>query len=289
MKVLQQNPSLSQQKLEKERLFVQSIKSFKVPIWFERSCKITEGKLYINRYIYYFSKDSLGQNASEKIIDISIRMGMPDTLLDSFQKILPDLSFIHFGFEERENTCGYKIYGEYVMERKAIQNIKEPFIGALGFKWDAFHPSKQVITKYECVPKQSLENIHERIADIFNKQVHQLLIEASMDIMKYALEKIALKNIIYLEASDGNGPRRSFDINVYDARLSIKDIIQPIRKIFHYFSIPDVIYEKVYNPKNTYSFGHISGGIDVDGKAFVSIYGGLEKQQANTTADGKKK
>ena len=31
-----------------------------------------------------------------------------------------------------------------------------------------------------------------------------------------------------------------------------------------------------YNPKNEYLLGHISGGVDRDGKAFITIYGGLD-------------
>lgn len=269
--------SLAEQKLGKERLLVQSVKSLKVPIWFERSCKITEKKLNINRFIYYFEKASLGQNAAEKILDICVRLGMPGSLLASFQQILPKLTYVHVGFEEGESTCGYKIYSEFPADRKAIPKLKEPFIGALGFKWDTFNPAKQVITKYICFPALSLENIHKRMADIFQSQVNSLLIEASKDILASALEKITLNEIIYLEVADGNNPRRSFDINVYDARLQMKHIGRPIRKIFQHFSIPDGIYENIYNPNNEYSFGHISGGVDKDGKAFITLYGGLEK------------
>ena len=285
MGTMQHALSLVERKQKKERLLVWSIKKLKVPIWFERSCKITEKKININRFIYYFSKASLGQNASSRILDICNRLGMPDSLLDSFQKILPDLSFIHFGFEEKESTCGYKIYGEYGVDRKSIPKMKEPFIGALGFKWDAFNPEKQVITKYTCLPALSLENIHERVTDVFQTQVNSLLVEASKDILNHALKNITLNEVIYLEVSDGNGPRRSFDINVYDAGLRMKHISQAIIKIFRRFSIPDSIYENIYNPNNDYSFGHISGGVDKDGKAFISLYGGLEKHEIPSVND----
>lgn len=285
MRTAQRSLSLAEQKLEKERLLVGSIKKLKVPIWFERSCKITEKKININRFICYFSKASLGQNASERVMDICVRLGMPDSLLASFQKILPRLSFIHFGFEEKERTCGYKIYGEYGVDRKSIPKMKEPFIGALGFKWDAFNPEKQVITKYTCLPALSLEKIHERVMDIFQTQVNSLLVEASKDVLNQALKNITLNEVIYLEVSDGNGPRRSFDINVYDAGLRMKHIGQAVIKIFKHFSIPDSIYENIYNPNNNYSFGHISGGVDKEGKAFISIYGGLEKHEGASVND----
>ena len=208
-----------------------------------------------------------------------------ERLLVSFEKILPDLSFVHFGYEERENTCGYKIYGEYGSNRKAIPQMKAPFLIGLGFKWDVFQPERQVTTKYLCVPGLTQASMQARIEDTFQTKENAMLIEASKDILKQSLEKIPLNDVIYLEVADGNGPRRSFDINVYDAGLRMKHIHQPIKKIFQHFSIPDSVYGSIYNPKNEYLFGHISGGVDRDGKAFVSIYGGLEKQEHKNTAN----
>ncbi|MBP7230882.1 MAG: hypothetical protein KBA28_03035 [Syntrophaceae bacterium] len=202
-----------------------------------------------------------------------------ERLLVSFEKILPDLSFVHFGYEERENTCGYKIYGEYGSNRKAISQMKDPFLIGLGFKWDVFQPERQVTTKYMCVPGLTQASMQARIEDTFQTQANAMLIDASKDILKQSLEKIPLNDVIYLEVADGNGPRRSFDINVYDAGLQMKHIHQPIRKIFQHFSIPDSIYDSIYNPKNEYLFGHISGGVDRNRKAFITIYGGLEKHQ----------
>jgi len=202
-----------------------------------------------------------------------------ERLLVSFEKILPDLSFVHFGYEERENTCGYKIYGEYGSNRKAIPQMKAPFLIGLGFKWDVFQPERQVTTKYLCVPGLTQASMQARIEDTFQTKENAMLIEASKDILKQSLEKIPLNDVIYLEVSDGDGPRRSFDINVYDAGIRMKHIGKPVRMIFQYFSIPESVYGNIYNPRNEYLLGHISGGVDRDGKAFITIYGGLEKHQ----------
>ncbi|MBP7230549.1 MAG: hypothetical protein KBA28_01355 [Syntrophaceae bacterium] len=208
-----------------------------------------------------------------------------ERLLVSFQKILPDLSFVHFGYEERENTCGYKIYGEYGSNRKAISQMKAPFLIGLGFKWDVFQPERQVTTKYLCVPGLSQASMHARIEDTFQTQANAMLIDASKDILRQSLEKIAINEVIYLVVSDGDGPRRSFDINVYDAGIRMQHIGKPVRMIFQHFSIPESVYGNIYNPRNEYLLGHISGGVDRDGKAFVSIYGGLEKQEHKNTAN----
>ncbi len=206
-------------------------------------------------------------------------------LLVSFQKILPDLSFIHFGYEERENTCSYKIYGEYGSNRKAIPLMKAPFLIGLGFKWDVFQPERQVTTKYLCVPGLTQASMQARMEDIFKTQVNVMLMEACSDILRQSLEKITMNDVIYLEVSDGDGPRRSFDINVYDAGIRMKHIGKPVRMIFQHFSIPESVYDNIYNPRNEYLLGHISGGVDRDGKAFITIYGGLEKQEHKNTAN----
>jgi hypothetical protein len=117
--------ALAEQKLNKERLLVGSIKSLRIPFWFDRSCKITEKKLQTNLFICYLKIHSLGQNSTEKILDICSRLDMPGYLFNSFQKIIPALSSVYFGFEEEDGTCSYEVYGEYAVDRKSLSKLTE--------------------------------------------------------------------------------------------------------------------------------------------------------------------
>ncbi len=269
--------SLSEQKLEKERLLVQSIKALNAPCWFERSCKIAEKKIFINRFIYIVKIASLGQKSSDKILNICKHLDMPHPLRNAFKGMLPNVSYVLFGYEEGQTSCGYKVYGEFNIDKKTIPTLKEPFLAAMGFKWDAMDNAKQVITHYTCFPSLSIEAVHNRMGYIFTPQHHKMTLDISKDILACVLERITLDDIFYLEAADGNNPRRSFDINVYEAGLKMKDIDPAMKKLLQHFSIPFEIYNRLYNQGADMKLGHLSGGIDREGKEFATIYGGMEK------------
>ena len=76
--------------------------------------------------------------------------------------------------------------------------------------------------------------------------------------------------------TEENTPRRSFDINVYNAKLQLKEVYPLLQKIYQHYSIPARDFHALYNQFRTKIIGHLSGGIGRDGKDFLTVYYGLE-------------
>lgn len=125
---------------EKASLLFHLTKNLNVEIGIERSFKVFEKTILVNRFLLGFKKNTIREKPHERILDICEQMGMPGDLLEAFERYLPDTDYIHFGFEENESACVYKAYLEFYerieKEMTTRPNISDHFLMHLGFKWD---------------------------------------------------------------------------------------------------------------------------------------------------------
>jgi hypothetical protein len=233
-----------------------------------------------NRFLLGISKKEIGLKAYERIIDICERMGMPGDLLAAFKQRLDEANYVHFGFEENETTCLYKAYlefgGKIEEELKSSQNASKPFLLHLGFKWDAFNNTKQSITHYTWYPWLSAPDILARLSNILDPQRHRNSFEIAENIVKLASERILHRDILYLEVTEENNPRTSFDINIYRASLQVGELYPLLSRMGQYYSISPEKFHGLYDRVKDKTFGHLSGGIDREGKDFLTVYYGVE-------------
>src|SRR5262249_23448906 len=136
-----------------------------------RSFKIKENSLLHGRYLLTVPKDNFGENAHSVLENICVRLKMPADFLARILEALPSAGYVHFGVEQSNAACIYKIYLEFWSNWATELDIKrrsEPFLGGLGFKWDARNNAQHVLTEYTCYPLLPLERMLERIAAIYD-------------------------------------------------------------------------------------------------------------------------
>jgi hypothetical protein len=247
---------------------------------FERSIKMSEGSLLGNRFLLGLSKRTLGRSADERILDICSGLQMPRDLLDAFGARLADANYVHFGFEGSEGTWMYKVYLEF------WRNIEEglrsqpdhlgPFLLHLGFKWDANDPSRRATTRYVWHPWLAVEDILARASGLLDPARHRHTVEIVHGILRLASGRIPPRDILYLEVTEEGNPRLSFDINMYRANLQLAELYPLLLRIGRQYSLPFQRLQSFYEPIRHKTFGHISGGIDRDGKDFLTVYYGVE-------------
>jgi len=279
--IRQKPPDHSIEKLpEKAKALFQHIKNLDLELGYERSFKIFEKTLLTNRFLLGFSKKSIKRKTHEKILDICVRMDMPDTFQEDFSKRLSEANYIHFGFEEDENTSVYKAYLEFYekieKEIKGQPGKSDPFFLHLGFKWDAADNSKRVLTRYTWYPSLTVEHILQRTAKILDPQEYEFPFGITKGIVEIAARKIPHQDILYLEVTEEGNPRRSFDINAYRANLQLADLYPLLSKICQHYSIPLEGFHNFYDRVKTKAFGHLSGGISRSGVDFLTVYYGVE-------------
>lgn len=283
---LDQTPSVRQpfsetgRAAEKAGLIFHLMKNLNVEIGFERSFKIFEKNLLGNRFLLGISKNSIEQKPHERILDICERMDMPESLLETFRENLSDANYVHFGFEENERSCVYKAYLEFYdkieKEIKNRPNKSGPFLLHLGFKWDALDNTKRALARYTWYPLLSAEDILIRLSNILDSHQYGKPLEIAKGIVGIASRRIPHYDILYLEVTEDNNPRRSFDINMYRAKLQLKELNPLLLKMWQHYSIPSDEFHKLYDRFKTKTFGHLSGGIDRAGRDFLTVYYGVE-------------
>jgi len=263
---------------EKSGLPLQLVKNLNVQYGFERSFKIFEKTLLANRFLLGFKKDSIIQNPHEKILDICRQMDMPENFLKAFQENLPEANIVLFGFEENEKTCVYKAYLEF---GKKYGNIikenpyrAEPFIMHQGFKWDTSDNTKRAVARYTCFPAFSVENMLERLLNVFYSKKDKSPFDIAENIVTLGLSRADKYEFLYFEAEEENNPRRSFDINMYRANLRLKELYPLLLEMCRHYSIPPDNFHSLYEPVKSQIFGHLSGGVEREGRDFLTVYFG---------------
>ena len=265
---------------EKAGLLFQLVKNLNLEVGYERSFKVSEKTLLENRFLLGFNKSSIKQDPHGRILQICESMEMPDSFMEDFSEKLSEANYVHFGFEENERTCIYKVYLEFYdkiqEEIKNQPNESEDFLLHLGFKWDVSDNTKHALTRYTWYRSLAVEDILLRLANILDPQKYRNPLEIATGILSTASSRIPHHDILYLEVSEENNPRRSFDINMYRAALELRELHPLLSKMCQHYSISSETFHALYDQVKTKIFGHLSGGIDREGKDFLTVYYGVE-------------
>ncbi len=265
---------------EKAASLFRLVKELGVEIGLEHSFKILEKTLLDNRFLLGVSKKEIENNAQERIIHICKRLDMPQPLLETFRQCLVDANYVHFGFEESETTCLYKIYVEFWEsireEIRLSKNPSRPFLLHLGFKWDAFDNDRKAVTRYTWHPWLSAADILDRLGDILDPGTHGHALEIAGGIVNIAAARIPHQDILYLEVAEEDNPRRSFDINVYRAGLQVGELYPLLSRLGQHYDVSHAKFHHLYDSVKTKRFGHLSGGVSREGNDFCTVYYGAE-------------
>jgi tryptophan halogenase len=260
---------------ERSNFLLQLLKDVKIH-GSERSFKVLDGLLLRNRFLLGVSKRSIGQTPDDTIVGICQRMGMPQVLSRRFKQKLPDVNFVLFGFEENEKTCVYKVYLEFYDKFpehvKGRSNAHDPFLMHLGFKWDAFDNARSAEARYTWYPMLSVRNILPRMSGVYEDSRYRPSGEIAEKIFKIASTRMTRKDILYLEVAEENNSRRSYDINLYEANLRLRDLGSIVPEVCRSYSISPEEFGRFYEGVADERLGHLAGGIDREGRDFLTIY-----------------
>ncbi len=260
------------------------VEKFNLKCGYEKSFKLLDQQLLPNRYILGISTADLDQ---EKLEVICREMNMPGNFLREFQDNLAEANLIMLGFEENRENCIFKIYFEFW--DKFLEDMRQrtdktvPGILGLGLKWDALDNTKAAITKYDYYPQLTAERILERLSDLYHSHEDKTSIEIARKIIHLAASRADPTSFRYLEAGEENSPRKSFDINFYSANLRIRDLSPMLSELGRHYSSPIQEFSRLYSRVNTEIFGHLAGGINREGKDFLSVYYEVGEKSGNET------
>jgi hypothetical protein len=237
-------------------------------------------KMLGNRFLITIDKNDIETNAHERILSICRMLKMPEDFLEVFRQNFSQANPIDFGFEADEETCIYKAYLDFLPKWKTAGEAggekPKTYLMFLGFKWDAFDNAKKALTRYTWHPSLSFEGIEERLSGIFQKAQRVGSFELVQEFLRVISARTNHENVYYLDVTEGNSRRRSFDINAYSANLDLQEMYPLLMKIREHYSISELEFHELYEQVKVKRFGHLSGGVDRKGNDFLTIYFGLE-------------
>jgi hypothetical protein len=263
---------------EKSGLCLRLLDRLHIKPAFERSFKVKEKTLLENRFLLGFEKELIKPSPNEKILDICEQIGMPSDLMATFLENLPEASIVGFGFGENETTCIVRAYLEFgIRYYRAMQNKPlnpDPYLSHLGCKWDVSDSTKSVVTKYTCYPAYTTEDMLERLSSGLYKDKDSSPYEIVKGILELASSKVGNDKFLFLGVTEEGNPRNSFDINLYGAKLRIKEVRPFLLEMCRHYSISEAQFNELYGPIRTHILGHIAGATDRYGRDFLTIYFG---------------
>ena len=273
---------------ERARLLLGLVGKLEAVYGLERSFKVTKKTLLANRFLVTMSKEEIRTQAREQLLDICSRIHMPEEFLDRYKGHLSFAKYVHFGFEENEGSSLFKAYLEFPPKWES-EFLNRPaggdsFTLYLGFKWDASNSQKRALTRYTCYPLIAPEQMMTKLAALYESSIEMESLEIVKGFLEAALSRTGHDQILYLEVSEDNNPRRSFDINMYRARLRLEDLHPLLLQMCRHFSITPEGFHALYDPVKSKRFGHLSGGLDREGKEFLTVYYGVEERPNETDA-----
>jgi hypothetical protein len=255
------------------------IKTLHVPTGYERSFKMLHGTLLADRFLLGIKKKVIDVKAEERLVDICRKLGMPANLLETFRQALFEADYVHFGFEDDGRSCIYKVYVEFFDRIQETLNFDcrqtvSPQLLHLGLKWDPFEERRQAVTRYTWHPWITVDQIVDRVAAIADPARYPHLFESARSLVSMAGARMRHQDILYLEVTEVGNPRKSFDINVYRGGLLVAELYPILARLGQYHAIAYPEFRELYREVRNQRFGHLSGGIDRQGRDFCTVYHG---------------
>jgi len=235
----------------------------------EDSFKLLPGRVLTDRSLIAVQAAGV---APQTFGEIASEIGIPDQLKAMFLTHLPAADVVGYGSETGDGGLIYKAYLEFweKVRREVLAGSHEPALMYLGFKWYASDSSRNVVARYTCYPMLDLAGLLRRIRAIYGAQVHAPSCGAALHLAEFATRRKAAP--IYLEVGEEGTARRSYDINLYKANLTLAEIEPVLLEAAARYALPQERFAAFYSQLRKCVFGHLSGGFGRDGSDFLTVY-----------------
>jgi hypothetical protein len=239
----------------------------------EDSFKMSRSGLLTNRFLLGIPIQEIPM---ARVMHLCNTLGMPQICQAAFMGHLRDANLIFFGLEDDGERGVYKVYLEFwdlVRQYVLRTGSTDPLLLNLGFKWRAGDRESDVrVARYTCFPHLSVHDILGRVQQIYAEGSAVAAHAGASQIIQRAAAANPSASFLYVEVSEEGNPRKSFDINLYKANLSVGDIHPMLSDLARHFCITPETFQPWMQRITARPLGHLSGGLDKDGRDFITTY-----------------
>lgn len=255
---------------------LQLVGALGVPRHFERSFRMTAGALQSNRFLLSVDPADLPGDAGDAALAICSEMGMPPSQRRAAAAGFDQASTVHFGFEGDAGATICKLYLEHAVTPQAARLAHatgEPVLLHLAYKW-TLEGGSPVTTRYLWHPLLTADEIDLRLRALYGGDAGEPYAIAS-GFLAQAAAIAPAEQLQYLEVEELENGRRSFDLNLYNAKLAVKDAQPLLQRMRAHFGVRPGQFQALYDQVRAMSLGHVAGGVHRDGREFFNLYYGM--------------
>jgi hypothetical protein len=232
---------------------------------FERSFKLLDGSLWSRRFLVGIQSTRL---APEDFVFLSRQMGAPLSVQKAMAAGLQDASFVHIGFEQAGDHSVYKLYLEHPAAAQADGGIRPLYIG---YKWDPDDNARCAVSRYTQPEAMALPDVLDKTAMAYAGQDPPVQ-RIAREIIWEAGSRAAANQLLFVEVVEDGTSRASFDINLYEARMTVSELQAPLQALSQHLGISAQVFVPFMRSVRADRVGHLSGGTDRHGRAFLTVY-----------------
>ncbi|MDO9402769.1 MAG: hypothetical protein Q7T87_01920 [Polaromonas sp.] len=234
---------------------------------FEQSFKMLAGQLWSERFLVGLSTTAI---APEDVIFLASDLGMPPDLLHVFQAGLADATFVHAGFEQGDHQCTYKLYLEFAPGTGGDAPGRPLYVG---YKWNPENAAQQAISRYTRPAALDLDDMLVRVTAVYGGtgDVHEVC-RIAHQIIRMGASRTNARALLFVEVREDGTPRLSFDINLYETGLRVRDLAPLLAEAATHFAADSAAFSGLMALTGEDFAGHLSGGRDRSGRPFLTLY-----------------
>lgn len=257
---------------------VRRIYALGAPYGLERSAKFEDHVFLEDRFLLSVHRTAFGANPLERIASIGAEFGAPEEIVRAFGSALTGADVVHFGYEGAFGSQVYKIYFEYAGRTRAAMEARdaEATLVHLAFKWDRLDPARRASTRYVWKPCRTRADVEAGVRRLTPPSEASRALRCAIALLDRAAPLAQSEGVVMIEVEEPGNPRRSWDLNVYDAQLRLRDVAAMIDLAAREFHAPLPRVDAILGGDGRPALGHLSGGVGRSGREFVTVYYGVE-------------
>lgn len=267
-------------------LLVQEAAQLGCSFGFEPSVRFSPGRLATNRFLLTLTCDSLGESPARWLTGFMSRTAMPVHWRPQIEAALSGTSFVHFGFEEGADDLLYKFYLEHTVQTRHEAIVPNQLVPLYtGYKWSVVRPDRQFITDYRWYPSISWPEVWNHLQSMAMPAIGHSTADLSpswsflQTLWPRLLESQDWTPRL-TEVTETGTPRRSYDLNVYDAMLQLQDLHDAMMALGEDFGIGKECVVNWLESNRSRLLGHVAVGRQRSGVDFVTLYYGAQSYDA---------
>lgn len=260
---------------EKAAWLMNAVREMAPASYLERSFRIAPQSLQANRFLLSIGARQLPPDAMARSWAICQHLGIPAALRTQVETEFARADHVHFGFEGEPGKVIFKLYLERTvtgLEAARSRETGEPALQYVAFKWNSDR-DEHVVSYYHWHAGLSPSGIEHRLAQLC-ASASPALLEMARSVVNATAARLPPERLLYLEVTEDGELRKSFDLNLYDAQLLVRDLQSVLFAMRDHFGVRPGQFQALYDQIKSSRMGHLAGGVHRNGLEFFNVYFG---------------